>query len=155
MIFIFLSAVAMMNMLIGVICEVVTAATANEKDEAAIKVLKEGVLVELEKHDLDGNGMISKNELDQVINDNETLTSLHKFGIDLQYLSNLNMMLFAEPDVEVSIYRIMGALLSSRKDLPTTFRHLAENQEFLHWLVTSALDEQEDRLLSRISAMIR
>jgi len=74
-------AITMMNMLIGVICEVVSTAAVNEKDETAIRALKEGVLVELEKFGLNGNKKISKQELVEVIGDDDAQRVFTSWGL--------------------------------------------------------------------------
>merc|ERR1712137_1295700 len=132
--------------IIGVICEVVSSKTVQEKDNAAIDALKKSVLVELQKFDVNGNNKISKDELAHVMEDEEALCVLNEFGIDLGYLSNLQEMLFDTPDTEVSINRIMELMLSSRKELPSTFKHLAEGQIFARWAMNAALEKRETRL---------
>jgi len=154
MVFVFLSAVTVMNMLIGVICEVVSGATVNEKDECAIKALKEWVLVELNKFDVDGNHMISQSELQQALADTHAQQVFRDLGIDMQYMSYVQEMLFEDSDTEVHIHKIMELLLSSRRDLPTTFRHLAEQQEFTRWCLHTALEDWEDRMLMHLKNML-
>merc|ERR1712110_974103 len=57
LVFILLSALTVMNMLIGILCEVVNAVAASEKEESDIAVMKNSILLELKKFD-DGDGMI-------------------------------------------------------------------------------------------------
>jgi len=63
-----MSAVLVMNMLIGVLCEVVSSVARSEKDEAAVRLVKESILLQLKKCD-DGDGMISHAELNIVLQD--------------------------------------------------------------------------------------
>jgi len=149
-VFVLLSAITLMNMIIGIICEVVNSKTVQERDDDAIDALKKNVLVELQKFDVNGNNKISKAELAQVMEDKEALSVLNDFGIDLVYLSNLQEMLFDNPAAEVSIERIMELMLSSRKDLPSMFKHLAEGQMFARWAINAALEKWETRLLKEI-----
>merc|ERR1711920_346161 len=65
--FMFLSAITVMNILIGVLCEVVSEVARGEKDDNEIRLIKEHILVELMKFDDDGDGMVSKSELERVI----------------------------------------------------------------------------------------
>merc|ERR1719379_1650147 len=53
MIFMLLSAITVMNMLIGVLCEVVSAVAADEQEEAAIAAVKSSILVMLKQLDKD------------------------------------------------------------------------------------------------------
>merc|ERR1712137_433155 len=114
----------------------------------------QGVLVELQKFDLDENNKISKAEWDEAFKDEQARRVLIDYGIDLGYLSNLREMLFEKPDTEVSIHRIMELLLSSRRDLPTTFRHFAEGQQFSRWALNTALQEMEERLKKYLAQIV-
>merc|ERR1712190_674117 len=60
LIFILLSAMTVLNMLIGVLCEVVSAVGASEKDEAAIRAVKSSIWLQLKDIDVDGNDKISQ-----------------------------------------------------------------------------------------------
>merc|ERR1719265_2279105 len=64
--FILFSAITVMNMLIGVLCEVVSAVGQAEKDDAALALMKESILVHLKRCD-NGDGMITKDELMSVM----------------------------------------------------------------------------------------
>merc|ERR1719375_1551764 len=94
LVFILLSAMTVMNMLIGVLCEVVSAVASGERDEAAIRLMKETVLVELKQFDDDGNGMISKGELRRVMKSKQALAVLRSIEVGPESLSELEQMLF-------------------------------------------------------------
>merc|ERR1719443_1215375 len=81
-IFMLLSALTLMNMLIGVLCEVVSAVGAAEKEEAAINLVKRSVLVLLKRLDADGSGEISREELRQVLVDPEACEVLGELEVD-------------------------------------------------------------------------
>ena len=62
-VYVLLTAITIMNMLIGVLCEVVSAVKKRDEEQIAVDYMKQhlrGVLAEL---DHDGNGLVSKNEL--------------------------------------------------------------------------------------------
>merc|ERR1719399_2705170 len=63
MTFVLLSAMTVMNMLIGVLCQVVSEVADKEKEDAAIRLLKETLLKMLLLLDEDGSGDISYEEL--------------------------------------------------------------------------------------------
>merc|ERR1712107_378558 len=56
LLFVMLSSTTVMNMLIGVLCEVVSAVNKAEKENAAIKEMKGSLLSLLKKLDVDGSG---------------------------------------------------------------------------------------------------
>merc|ERR1711953_1647601 len=81
--FILMTTMTLMNMLIGVLCEVVSAVGAHEREEADIKLLKQSILGELLKFDANGDFMISKDEFDTVMTDVQATKALHDLGVDV------------------------------------------------------------------------
>jgi len=124
--FVFLSAITMLNMLIGVICEVVSAATVGERDACAIRVLKQTIFSELVRFDNDGNMHINQEELKNVIEDQCVQDVLLGLEVDGNQLSEMLFTLFPQPNSEVPIERIMEIILLCRKHLPLTFAHVSE-----------------------------
>merc|ERR1719387_3079745 len=92
--FILLSALTVMNMLIGVLCEVVTAVGENEKEQAAVDLMKHSVLLLLKRLDKDGSGEISQDEFNQVLADPEALQVLEELEVDVHYFIELMDMFF-------------------------------------------------------------
>jgi len=126
-----------MNMLIGVLCEVVGSVTRSETDEAATKLVQESILVELQKFD-DGDGMISREELDTVLQDPHSQDILRSLDIDILFLTELQAALFrgaGKTDKRIPIKGILELMLLCRGDLPSTVRHIASGQAFMHSLI--------------------
>lgn len=138
--FILLSSMTVMNMLIGVLCEVVSAVAASEKDEAAINIMKQVILVQLKKFDADGNNSISESELRQVVQDPESVAILESLQVDVQYLMELQQVLFHHQP-EVPIASIMDLMLECRGDLPTTQKHMVRGQRFTRWSMASSMKD--------------
>merc|ERR1719362_1563668 len=141
MVFILLSAMTVMNMLIGVLCEVVSNVANAEKDEAAIKLMKESILVELKRFDEDGNGLIDPDELKHVLEDPQALDVLQSLEIDLHSLKEMMNMIYQQGMGEVTIGFIMDLMLMCRGDLPTTVRHLVTYEALTRWAVTSEVQQ--------------
>eukprot|EP00929_Paragymnodinium_shiwhaense_P095704 TRINITY_DN5697_c0_g2_i2.p1 TRINITY_DN5697_c0_g2~~TRINITY_DN5697_c0_g2_i2.p1 ORF type:complete len:675 (-),score=131.97 TRINITY_DN5697_c0_g2_i2:462-2486(-) len=112
-IFVLMSAMTVMNMLIGVLCEVVTAVAAAEKEEAAIRLVKETVLVMLKSLDEDGSGEISRDEINSVFANAGALHVLESLKVDVTYLvDRLNM--YYEVSDDLTITEIMDLILMMR-----------------------------------------
>lgn len=131
--FILLSAITVMNMLIGVLCEVVSKVAQAEKDDAAVRVAKETILIDIKKFD-NGDGLITKSELGHVFADPQSWKVLKGLNIDRLFFLELQQMLFPEEDSSVPIKVIMELLLMCRGDLPVTVQHMASAQALLIWL---------------------
>jgi hypothetical protein len=144
MVFILFSAITVMNMLIGVLCEVVSAVAQGEKDDAAIRLAKESILLDLKKFD-NGDNTISKSNLMQVFKDKQSRAVLKSLNIDRLFLLELQQMLFPKDDSVVSIKVIMELMLMCRGDLAVTVQHIASAQASLFW----SLEQFEKRLGQR------
>merc|ERR1719362_804664 len=144
MVFILLSAMTVMNMLIGVLCEVVSNVANAEKDEAAIKLMKESILVELKRFDEDGNGLISPEELQHVMDDPQALHVLNSLEVDTHSLQEMmDMILQQSESNEVTIGLIMDLMLMCRGDLPSTFKHLVTYEALTRWAITSEVQQMK------------
>merc|ERR1719433_2295733 len=142
MVFILLSAMTVMNMLIGVLCEVVSTVANAEKDEAAIKLMKESILVELKRFDEDGNGLISPDELQHVMQDPQALYVLKSLEIDIHALQEMMNMIYQQGESnEVTIGFIMDLMLMCRGDLPSTVRHLVTYEALTRWAITTEVQQ--------------
>jgi len=126
LVFVFISAITMLNMLIGVICEVVSAVTDSERDACAIRVLKQTIFTELVRFDTDGNRKISHPELKNVMKDPGVQEVLRGLQVDGNQLAEMLLTLFPDPHSEVSFERVMEIILLCRKHLPLTFAHVSE-----------------------------
>merc|ERR1712232_595482 len=82
LVFILLATITIMNMLIGVLCEVVTGVAAAEKEDAAVRLMKHTIFLELKKFD-DGDGDISEDELNELMGTEASAKVLEELGIDI------------------------------------------------------------------------
>jgi len=144
-IFILLSALTVMNMLIGILCEVVSAVAAHEKDESDIKVMKQSVLVELKKVD-DGDGMISGDELTDLMGDYASISVLEAVGIDVAWLRKIQAMSFKNPDEAQGIELLMDQMLLWRRGLPCTVEHMIETNRLTQHVIANQIDKAINRL---------
>jgi len=131
--FVLLSAMTVMNMLIGVLCEVVSTCAQEEKNEVLLRHFKKTVLSVLQAFDVEKDGMISKDELQNVLSDRKSRKLLEEIQIDVDYVAELQQMLFDAPISEVPLKVVMNMMLDCRGDIPVTFRHMAESHALMQW----------------------
>merc|ERR1719469_1229806 len=72
----------MMNMLIGVLCEVMGTVAAVEKEEITCSIVKREVAAALHICDTDNNGLISQQEFHQILENDVAVKALQKVGVD-------------------------------------------------------------------------
>merc|ERR1719324_579891 len=103
MVFMLLSAVTVMNMLIGVLCEVVAAVGEAEKENAAITLIKQTVLLMLKGLDSDNDGKMSRLEVRRVCHDPEAKRVFEDLQVDMAYFLEKMDMYFSERAADMSI----------------------------------------------------
>jgi len=109
---IFISAFTVLNMLIGILCEVVTEVSASEKEEAQIAYLKANILDILECYDIHEDGTIRRNEFRLLMENLEFREAIHKFGADAQDLQTLAEVHFVKNHTDtLSFQDLLGVVL--------------------------------------------
>ncbi|CAK0803483.1 unnamed protein product [Prorocentrum cordatum] len=98
MCFICLAALTVMNMLIGVVCELVSAVAAREKEERTINMVKEKVSAVMKRVDDDGDGLISKGEFLKMVQEADCVDALTSVGVDVPGLMDIMDMIFLHGD---------------------------------------------------------
>jgi len=126
MIFIILTAITILNMLIGVLCEVVAAVGSASQDEFAISVMKSSILKLLMDFDDDGNGLISSEEFAEVLQHPESIDVLESLEVDLGTMMQLRDMMYKEPGSCLHISEVMDIILCFRGDRPSMVRDIVD-----------------------------
>mmetsp|Transcript_9443 Transcript_9443/g.16759 ORF Transcript_9443/g.16759 Transcript_9443/m.16759 type:complete len:711 (-) Transcript_9443:92-2224(-) len=99
LVFIFLSSFMVLNMLIGILCDVVHQVALNEKEEAAVAYLKSTLLEILECHDKDNDRLIHRDEFELLMRNPEMHFVLTRFGVNVVDLITLKDVLFEDQDL--------------------------------------------------------
>merc|ERR1712226_1182517 len=108
-IFVLLASLMVLNMLIGMLCAVVTAVAAQEKEKVLVTYVKSKLMSVLEKLDEDKNGTISKDEFEQLVNIPEAVRALEDLGVDVPNLTSLADHLFEEDAMDLHSERKTGS----------------------------------------------
>merc|ERR1719161_2462362 len=87
--FLLLSCMTVMNMLVGVLCEVVSAVKVSEEEAAAVALMKGTLLIMLKRLDKDNSGEISRSEFLSVPEDDEAMQALTELEVDIDYFLQL------------------------------------------------------------------
>jgi voltage-gated sodium channel len=103
LLFILMSAFTVLNMLIGVLCEVVSETQAGERDQLQVTLVQEKIEDVLENIDEDGSGMISKKEFESIKDDPIVKEALEEIGVEPKHLLALSDSLFEMDDDEVEL----------------------------------------------------
>jgi len=99
-IFVMLSSFTVLNMLVGLLCEVVDAVASAEKEKVMVTYVKSKLMGVLQALDEDGNGTISRPEFNQLLAIPEAVKALTELGVDVQNLVSLSDHLFETDEIE-------------------------------------------------------
>lgn len=104
-VFILLAALTVMNMLIGVLCEVVGAVAVREKEEMTCAFVKDKLQTILNDKGLDynGDGLISRTEFDKMLSNQLASRTLFEVGVDPVGLVDLADLIFADDNEDIVI----------------------------------------------------
>jgi len=95
LVYIFMTSFLMLNMLIGVVCEMVSE-VKNGEHELMAKVTLRGELYDImDVYDEDGNGTLNQFEFERFVRNVEVMQALHKFDVDIRGFQSLSEMMFS------------------------------------------------------------
>jgi hypothetical protein len=114
-----MSAMCILQMLIGVLCDVVSTVKAEEQSATAIGLLKQELLKSLTECD-DGDGKISQDELSGIINSPKSKALLRRLNINHAFLVELQRGLYKKPGQSVSIQDILELMVQCRGENVST-----------------------------------
>jgi len=113
------SAMCILQMLIGVLCDVVSTVKAEEQSATAIGLLKQELVETLTACD-DGDGKISQTELDGVLNCAKSKHLFKRLKINHAFLVELLRGLYKRPGLQVPIQDILELMVQCRGENVST-----------------------------------
>jgi len=116
-IFIFLASLTLMNMLVGVLCEVVSAVAVTEKEECLSFKMVETMKHVLEKLDTNEDKHISYKEFTAIVSDPEALECFKDVGVDpMICLDFADLFFFADGEpTELSFEEFIDVVMNLRE----------------------------------------
>jgi len=115
-IFICLSALTVMNMLIGVLCEVVTAVASSEREERLTMMMMERMTEIVRSLDLNHDGMISMAEFKKIVELPEAIVALQDVGVEPIGVVDFADYMFLEDgrQIQIPFEKFLDMLLDLR-----------------------------------------
>jgi len=114
-----MSAMCILQMLIGVLCDVVSTVKAEEQSATAIGLLKQELLASLTACD-DGDGKISEDELLGLIHSPKSKALFRRLKINHAFLVQLLSGLYRRPGISVPIQEILELMVQCRGENVST-----------------------------------
>jgi voltage-gated sodium channel len=150
-VFVAMAALMVMNMLIGVLCEVVSAVASIEKEEMLVSFVRSRMQAVVQSLDENGDLMISKKEFAQILVSEPALVVLNEIGVDPVGLVDLSDFIFDDGDgneLQLSFSDFMEVIMEMRNSQCATVKDIMN----LIKIVRGEMRKLEQRLcgLSRV-----
>jgi voltage-gated sodium channel len=118
-VFIGLSMFTVLNMLIGVLCEIVSEISESSKEEIAIEFLSDAMKKVLDRVDTDGNGKISSGEFQAIIHDKAARDAMEQLDLEMDAVGFIGDFLFEkehpdDEDIELEFEDFLEQILGLR-----------------------------------------
>jgi len=128
-VFLFFSALTFMNMLIGILCDVVSTVSSEGKTQIEIDNLTVNMKTLLAGIDDNNDGLVSRVEMQHILDNDSAIRSLQAVGVDIESLVDDVDYIFMDGDggtVEQLDFRdFLDIILQFRANTTTTVRNIA------------------------------
>lgn len=149
-IFILLASLTVMNMLVGVLVEVVCTVSSVEKEQMEATFLKGHMLHLLRGLDEDGDVRISRDEFGKLLEKPKAIKALQEVGVDVVGLAELSDFIYKDRN-ELSFPDFMETVLQLRGTNTATVKSIVDMRMFM----TKELARVEDTLLDKLHQVIQ
>lgn len=150
------SALTVMNMLVGVLCEVVSQVAATEKERLLVASVKQQLRTFLEVLDMDFDGNVSKEEFLHLLRSPDASKALTDLGVDVVALLDSAEFLFQSDEAGQQFDKVldfeafMQIVLQLRGKNKATVRDVTELRKFMH-----ETDTRKTIIMDRLSDNLR
>lgn len=154
MLFVLIASLTVMNMLIGILCEVVSVVSAVEKENCLLNFVRSRMQEMLRESglDADGDGMINKTEFEKLIELPEAAMALQDVGVDVLGLVDSADFIFGmDGTTELTFGDFMDVVLQLRGSNTATVKDVVDLRKFF----TQELSMVEDKVARSIIALAR
>merc|ERR1711904_122546 len=126
LLFVALAALTVMNMLIGVLCDVVSAVAERERDEIRMENLSEKMLMIVQTLDEDANDKISYKEFIEIMGKPDALAALDDVGVSPTGIVDFAELFFFEDGkpLELTFEDFMEVILDLRESNTATVKDM-------------------------------
>merc|ERR1711920_1064797 len=151
LLYILIASWVVMNMLVGILCEVVSVVSSVEKEELLINYVKGALKDMMEKCGMDANGdhLISKEEFETLLSKRDAMVALKEVGVDVVGLVDFTDFIFGER-AELSFSDFMEQIMQLRGTNTASVKDIVDLRKLLKDRFTR-LDEHIDESMAMLS----
>jgi len=125
-----IASLTLMNMLIGILCDVVSNVATDEREASFVVEVESLVNSLMRDLDTDGSHTLSKEEFEGIILNQEMMQVLHDFGVDVVGIVDFGSFLFQEVE-ELSFADFLQLVVQFRESRAATMRDMMNLMKYL------------------------
>jgi len=145
LLFVLFSALMVMNLVIGVLCEVVSAVSATEQEAMRIDSAKDVIRTHIHEMDENGDNVISKSEFLSVVDSKDLVFALQEIGLCAVTLVDVADEIFAEGSLTVEDF--MERILLFRCTQPATLKDIVDLRYHITAIAEGKVAQEDGRLV--------
>jgi len=134
--YLLIAQLTLMNMLVGILCNVVSVVSESSKEENFVKDIEAQLAALAEKLDPDGDGRVSREEFLNIISDYDLVRSLDDTGVDVVSFVEYASFVF-EDESDLSNDDFMRMVVQFRGDRVATVKELVNTRKYVTTLFES------------------
>jgi hypothetical protein len=142
LVFILFASLTVMNMLVGVLCEVVSVVSAVEKEQLVVSYVQVQLRSVLEHCIGSPDKPMSKKEFTELLGLPQAARALHEVGVDVLGLMEISDFLFKD-GCNLTFPDFMEMVLELRGSNTATVKHIVDLQKFVHLELLRTRDDME------------
>lgn len=125
LLYLYIASLTLMNMVIGILCEVISVSSRLEKEDMMLSTVRESLenVIEESGCDLDGDGQITRAEFTALLQHKEGPRELKKMGVDVISMVDLADHFFADSE-SLTFQDFMQIVLNIREERQASFKDL-------------------------------
>lgn len=123
MLFVVIASLTVMNLLVGILVEVVGVVAAVENEEITCNIVKTQMQTAINQLDGDHDNLISQEEFNQILDRSDVIRGLKEIGVDVVALVSLSDVIFENgkslnfPDFMEIVLQFRGSNVATVKDI--------------------------------------
>lgn len=125
-----IASLTLMNMLVGILCDVVANVASDEKEDTFVAKVETLVSQLMQDLDTDGSHTLSKEEFDGIILNQDMMHVLHDFGVDVVGIVDFGAFLFQECD-ELSFSDFLNLVVQFRETKQSTIKDVMDLRKYI------------------------
>jgi len=142
-VFILISVFIVLNMMLGIFCEVVAKVAECEAENGARLQVRQTLSVMLRRTDTDDSGRISRKELSNLVSDPDALEVLNSLQVNVEYFLKFLDMIYLDVGGELPISYILDMIIKHRGTRMCSMEDMARAANLSRWSMQQLLERHD------------